>query len=1009
MSFDSAQNMMDFPFQLIVNEPNECILIAYENKAIFVNALMKKHLGLPANALFPVELHEIFSVNEFGDLYQKVSTSKNNDGNIQLIKYTHKSAIYEASLFVQKINGFEYTIFKSIQKSENGFYQDGREINVNDIFPFLIVDTDCQGNLLSVNQKFCDFLKFDSKDVTNGLNIRDIVSQGNQSILESLLRNYVEFASIESIELKLKKKSGGHLPVNMYFKAIVENNNYKGLHCMFIDISENKRIEHKYRHNQQRLRKILDLVPHMIFLKDYNGKILLSNKACADFYNTSAKDLVYENIAEFHHNKEELQRILNEDREVINSQTKKEWDNLVLFDANNQKHIYKTTKVPYQDNGSDEIYSLGISVDITSQRQAEMEKEEANTKYRLLVERGSDGILIVQENKIIFVNAQASKMIDKSVDELVGSQIGMIIPRNQLNKILEEYKKNTLNRNTNHSYSLNLSKPNGDLMYLEARISTINYEGKKSRLVFVRDVTKRSLAELQNDRNRNLLEQAQKIASLGSWEWDIVNKKLYCSDEIFKILEVNKDETWENSLSWLANFIAPHEKSKIYKGFLASINTGLKYEIDFPVNAMNGERKIVHSQSMVFNDVSGKPLSLMGTWIDISDRIRFEKMLKEAKSRAEESDKLKSAFLANMSHEIRTPMNAVLGFANLLKREHIDEKTRYEYIDHIVQSGEGLIKLINDIVDISKIESNQLKIDKGPVRINEVLEQIYNRYEELLLLKNNPGIKLVYEAAMPDPDFTIITDPYRLQQILSNLLNNAIKFTPQGEIKFGYNIVKSELLFFVQDDGIGIPDDKKEEIFKRFGKLEDPERMNKSGTGLGLSIAKSLLELLGGRIWLDKNEEKGARFCFSLPLEFGKKVHQNKKDNVKYTFSSEIDLHDKIILIAEDELLNFKLLETLLKKTNAKVLWAKNGIDAVQMVTDHKIDLVFMDIKMPDMNGYEATKHIKRIDPGIPIIAQTAFAFSNERNYILQSGCDMYMTKPIDHRELFKALKLFLT
>ena len=154
---------------------------------------------------------------------------------------------------------------------------------------------------------------------------------------------------------------------------------------------------------------------------------------------------------------------------------------------------------------------------------------------------------------------------------------------------------------------------------------------------------------------------------------------------------------------------------------------------------MNGERKIVHSQSMVFNDVSGKPLSLMGTWIDISDRIRFEQMLKEAKSRAEESDKLKSAFLANMSHEIRTPMNAVLGFANLLKREHIDEKTRCEYIDHIVQSGEGLIKLINDIVDISKIESNQLKIDKGPVRINEVLEQIYNRYEELLLLKNNPG------------------------------------------------------------------------------------------------------------------------------------------------------------------------------------------------------------------------------------------------------------------------------
>ena len=393
------------------------------------------------------------------------------------------------------------------------------------------------GKILAYNQQLEQQLLYSDTEVQQGLYLADIVSPGNRPVVESMLNNFSKFEKSERIEVKLRKKFGETLPAVMYFKAIVENNNYKGLHCMFLDISENKRIEHKYRHNQQRLRKVLDLVPHMIFLKDYDGNIL-SNKACADFYNTSAKDLVYENISEFHHNKEELQRILNEDREVINSQTKKEWDNLVLFAANNKKHIYKTTKVPYQDNGSDEIYSLGISVDITSQRLAEMEKEEANTKYRLLVERGSDGILIVQENKIIFVNAQASKMIDKSVEELVGSQIGMIIPKNQLHKILEEYKKNTLNRNTNHSYSLNLSKPNGDLMYLEARISTINYEGKKSRLVFVRDVTKRSLAENRSERNRNLLEQAQKIASLGSWEWDIVNKKLYCSDEIFKILEV---------------------------------------------------------------------------------------------------------------------------------------------------------------------------------------------------------------------------------------------------------------------------------------------------------------------------------------------------------------------------------------------------------------------------------------------------------------------------------------
>jgi len=483
---------------------------------------------------------------------------------------------------------------------------------------------------------------------------------------------------------------------------------------------------------------------------------------------------------------------------------------------------------------------------------------------------------------------------------------------------------------------------------------------------------------------------------------------LLCSEELCKILEIGNTEFNDKDLNWISEFIPETDRKRILRGFLKSISSGIKFDTEFPVETYSGNRKIIHSQSIVIHDTSKKPVKLMGTWLDITERIKIEQMLKEAKLKAEESDKLKSAFLANMSHEIRTPMNAVMGFANLLKRNDVDDKTRLEYLEHILQSGESLILLINDIVDISKIDSNQLKIEKCHVRINEILEQIYNRYEELLLLKNNSGIRIKFETAFPDPDFTIVTDPFRLQQIISNLLINAIKFTQFGEIKFGYSIVNSELLFFVQDQGIGIPEDKKEEIFKRFTKLEDPERMNKSGTGLGLSIAKSLLDLLGGRIWLDPKYADGARFCFTLPLEIGKKKNSDKCDKQVGNLQ-DFSLQDKTILIAEDEMLNYKLLETLLKKTGANVLWAKNGLDAIRLTTDNKVDLVFMDIKMPDMNGYEATKQIKRIDPGIPVIAQTAFAFANERNYILQSGCDMYMTKPIDQKELFKALKMFLT
>jgi signal transduction histidine kinase len=442
--------------------------------------------------------------------------------------------------------------------------------------------------------------------------------------------------------------------------------------------------------------------------------------------------------------------------------------------------------------------------------------------------------------------------------------------------------------------------------------------------------------------------------------------------------------------------------------FINSLRKEEPLDIEFPIITSQKERKIIHSQSQVYFDKNGRLERVIGTLLDISERIRIEQALKEAKLKAEEADKLKSAFLANMSHEIRTPMNAILGFASLLKRQELPKDIHQEYIDHIQQSGEGLLKLINDIVDISKIESNQLQIENGPVLINDLLDKLYNRYEELLILKNRQTIRLRVEKALPDPNFTVISDAFRLQQVISNLLNNSLKFTMNGEITFGYKIVNSTLEFFVVDEGVGIADDKKDQIFKRFGKLDDPSRMNKSGTGLGLSISKSLLNLMGGKIWLESGEPGNTRFCFSIPLQFAEKEKSQEKKCAESPCCMNSELVGKTILIAEDELLNYKLLETLLKKTGAKVLWAKNGQEAVEAVSSKKVDLIFMDIKMPKMNGYEATRAIKKFDNSIPIIAQTAFAFANEKKYILQSGCDMYLTKPIDHKEIYDVVNRFL-
>ena len=766
--------------------------------------------------------------------------------------------------------------------------------------------------------------------------------------------------------------------------------------------------EQKYIQNQQRLRQILDLVPHMIFLKDYDGKILMANKACADFYNIDTKELVYSNINDQHTNVAELEKILLNDRKVIEHKEKIELNNVALTNNTGNERIYKTTKIPFTDPLTKETSSLGISIDVTEQKNAEKSENEAKEKYRLLVERGNDGIIILQNEKIVFSNNQAARIFGADQEDFLNKNITDFIGRSEYKEITARYLQNIKNKEVDSFYESRFFKPNGDVSYIEIKISTINLNSEKSRFVFIRDITKRKLAEQLRERDKNMLEQAQKISKLGSWELNLADKKIYCSEEIYRILEVD-DNYKPESVNWFMEFIPNEEKRAIFKSFLKGYRTGSRCEHEFPIITANGNRKIVHAQSQVYKNDKGEVVNIIGTWLDITERIHIEQMLMEAKAKAEESDKLKSAFLANMSHEIRTPMNAILGFANLLKMPDIEDADKLEYIDHVIQSGDNLLNLINDIIDISKIESEQLKVEKTPVNINELLDQVYNRYEELLTISHPGEIELYLEKAIPSNGLTIETDPYRLQQVLSNLLNNAIKFTKEGRIDFGYSVANGQLKFFVKDDGVGIPNELQHLIFKRFGKLEDPDKINLSGTGLGLSISKSLIHLLGGDLWLNNECDNGAEFFFNIPINESKLKNPDPQKAQTYMSVPELKLNGKLILIAEDEVLNYKLLETLVKRTGAEVIWAKNGKRAVEMFAEREdIDLVFMDIKMPKMNGYEATIKIKRINPQIPVIAQTAFAFANEKVKILDSGCDFYLKKPLQKKEILNVLNKYL-
>jgi PAS domain S-box-containing protein len=394
--------------------------------------------------------------------------------------------------------------------------------------------------------------------------------------------------------------------------------------------------------------------------------------------------------------------------------------------------------------------------------------------------------------------------------------------------------------------------------------------------------------------------------------------------------------------------------------------------------------------------------------------------LKQAKDKAEESDRLKSAFLANMSHEIRTPMNGILGFAGLLKEPGLTGDEQLEYVRIIEKSGGRMLNIINEIIDISKIEAGQMKIDMKESNINEQVEFVYNllKYEA-----ENKGLNITFRKAMPAEETLVQTDREKLYAILINLVKNAIKYTDEGSIEFGY-IVKSNdpetrkgvetryatsLLFYVKDTGIGIPTDRQNAIFERFIQADISDIQARQGAGLGLSIAKAYVEMLGGKIWVESNPGAGSIFYFTLPYTTVPKELTAKNSDIGYDSENQSNPQNSglKILIVEDDETSMRYLTAIINKITHRLLRASSGDEAVEICLNHPdINLVLMDIRLPGMNGYEATHQIRQFNKDVIIIAQTAFGLLSDRITSLEAGCNDYISKPIKKDELLAIIQI---
>jgi hypothetical protein len=807
---------------------------------------------------------------------------------------------------------------------------------------------------------------------------------------EALKRNYNS-----SITLPIKQEGNVIGTFNIYSEetAFFDVQEIKLLEEVVDDISFaldamkaeeiRRQAENDLRERQEELQAYFEHDISADFMVTADGKLISCNKT---FYKVfGIKSISQEenfNITDFYKHPEQRKELLKKVKKFGKVENYE-----IDLARQDGKPLYVLGNILGNFGEYGELVSLREYVlDITKRKTAELSLK----KLSRAVEQSPETIVITdKEGKIEYVNPTFLEVTGYTSEEVIGKNPSILSTHE---KSQEEYKEmwDTILSGQIWRGEFHDKKKNGELYWEQASISPItNEKGEITHFVAVKEnITERKKVEETLIKLSRAVEQSPESIVITDRDGNIE----YVNPTFTNVTGYSREEViGENP-----RFLSTHRKSKKeYKELWNTILSGEIWHGEFHNKKKNGEMFWEQASISPIMNEKGEITHFVEVKEDITEKKVKEVELKMALEKAQESDRLKSAFLANMSHEIRTPMNGIIGFSELLKEPKLGGKQQREYLDIIEKSADRMLNIITDIVNISKIEAGQTDLLVTEVNINKEMDFLFSFFKPETDHKN---IKLSYYKDLTEDETIVETDREKISSILANIIKNALTFTSEGSIDFGYRRKGDMLEFFVKDTGHGIPDEYREVVFERFRQGSDSLTRHHEGSGLGLSISKAYVEMLGGKIWFESScdgKDHGTEFYFTLPYHpITEATLQDKKE--KQNKLEEKGGRKLKILIVEDDDISEMLLKYVLAPIAKNLLVATSGVKAIEICKQNPdVDIIMMDIRIPGMNGYQTTREIRKFNKDVVIIAQTAFAMEEDREKALTAGCNDYISKPI--------------